>query len=65
VNALGTLLGVARRGAARRRRLGTLGVALIGWRIARRIVTRSPGRTLRFEVRPGETYLIRGIGPDR
>jgi hypothetical protein len=45
--------------------VGALGVALIGWRIARRIVTRSPGRTVRFEVRPGETYLIRGIGPDR
>jgi hypothetical protein len=65
VNALGTLLGVARPGAARRRRGGARGGAHNGWRIARRIVTRSPGRTVRFEVRPGETYLIRGIGPDR
>ncbi len=68
MSGLGTLLGVARRvrrTAWRRRRTGALAVALVGWRIARRIVARSPSRTVRFEVRAGETYLIRGIDPDR
>lgn len=56
---------VLRRAAGRGRRPVTFGVLLVAWRLARRIVARSEAPLVRFEVRPGETYLIRGLRRDR
>ena len=56
---------VLRRAAGGGRRPVTFGLMLVAWRIGRRLVARSDAPLLRFEVRPGETYLIRGVRRDR
>jgi hypothetical protein len=64
---LGSIAGGILKGRAKRQgRIAlTFAAVSIGYRVFRRVTRISDRPALRFRVRPGEVYEIRGIGRDR